>query len=47
MREYDFKVIKKLAEDEAWRPSITGKRLYIAPEARLNMSHKFKIYKYR
>ncbi len=33
--EADFKVIKKLAEDENWSiSSNTGKRLYIAPEAR-------------
>jgi phosphomannomutase len=33
--EADFKVIKKLAEDEDWNASSnTGKRLYIAPEAR-------------
>ena len=33
--EADFKVIKKLAEDENWSiSSNNGKRLYIAPEAR-------------
>ena len=33
--EADFKIIKKLAEDEAWSPSSnTGKRLHVAPEAR-------------
>jgi phosphomannomutase len=33
--EADFKVIKKLAEDEDWSSSSNaGKRLYIAPEAR-------------
>ena len=34
--EADFKVIKKLAEDEDWNASSnTGKRVYIAPEARI------------